>query len=437
MKHPRRLVAVVIDDRKDSIAERDYVDCVKLDKVASYSDIQEKFMPGKRSTRMSMAADLLLIDVNQIESMPGNDGFDLGPRSGVKPLGPLLALPFIARDLCVFAPYSNYWGDDAVTKNGFVMLAVALLLSVGGREKVTLEEAREAVERRATVDTSPQIALIEALRSYRMTLLGKHVQLVDIGRVYQRLIDLQQVSIDTGRNLAMPLSDSEGVLSVDFYAPSGEFDRIELSSLFSDELRFRPVLNPIHLDPVIGALEKWKDKSVEYGGPVLFAAVIGALALCEREGRLIGEAVDEVLRREKSTIDRYLLIRVAMEFAWVQAWHEMLTDHERDNSLIGRVQVILGLRGHGNESVKYRRLLGASVDGKDVVSKEKWRTPFKENYSGTNDAYQLDHNSPGTLTSSERGLCIQFAQDKLRWDGTEWNQEYRSWMMESVELDDN
>jgi hypothetical protein len=427
MTTPRRLTAIVIDDKTDNIDPDEYKQFVKLDQVESYIDIQLKFVQGK-STSKSMAADLLLIDVNQIESMPGDDGFKWTSSPDVKPLGPLLALPFIARDLCAFSPYSNYWRDKSVMENGFVMLSVALLFSVQSRRSFTLNEAREEIEKKATINVSPQIALREALRNFR-ALMGRRVQFVDIGRLYKRLEDLQETHMQDKREVKIPLRDPE-VLSVDFYLPSGELERIEISSLFADLLDFDPSLDPVKLDRVFSQLQVWRSRSVERSGPTLYEMVRKILSLCEKKG--ITTAVEEIRDEYRSEIDRYLLKRMTMEFAWVQAWYEELTRLRNDDlSLIARVRELLGLKGQGDESIKYRRLLGVNTSGKDAVSEGEWRTPFKVSYKTTNDAYQLDHNEPGTLTNMERGYCIQFATEVLRWDGREI--EYRNWMLESVQ----
>lgn len=432
MKQPRRLVAVVIDDQPGRLSQAQYKDFVKLDKVQGYTDIQRKFNNKHQSTRASMVADLLLIDVNLSDNMPP-DNMDWGTQPGIKPIGPLLALPFIARDLCAFAPYSNHWGNATVTDNGFVVLSVSLLLSVVSRKVIDLEKTRETIKSKAesVLVTSPQDALREALQQFRTALVLRPVQFVDIGRLHQRLSELQQTALDVKSPVTMPLRDAEGLLSVDFYLPSGEFDRVELSSLFGDKLDFVSPADPSILHTILGELESWRGNSIEKGGPTLLSAGTEILEICYEQEISVRDAAEQLRRKGHSDIDRYLLYRVAMEFAWVQAWYETLTFNERDRSMIGRVQTILGLKAQGNESNRYRRLLGETVDGKDIVSTNRWRKPFKTEFTGTNDAYQLDQNLPGTLTNIERGLCVQFAQDELRWDGTD--PLYPAWMTESVE----
>jgi hypothetical protein len=111
-----------------------------------------------------------------------------------------------------------------------------------------------------------------------------------------------------------------------------------------------------------------------------------------------------------------------MLFAWVKAWRQSELAKKaklETRSLINRVHEILGLTDLGSPAVRYRRLLADSVGGKDIVSTTQWCSAFKTDYKNTNDAYQLDEDAPAALSGLEKAMCQSYAQEELRWDGTD------------------
>jgi hypothetical protein len=439
-KQPRKLVGLVIDDEAARLNTEKLAPFVTIKQVNSYRAAQRLLLDS--ASKSDLSGDLFLIDVNfEKSSVP--EGLDWGGQSEVKPFGPILALPFLGREVCSFVPYSSYWGDDSVKKNGFVLVAISLLLAATKRERYTLDEVNELISDSVNAEGSNLLstagaALNDALDQFRVTLgTSKRIRFIDVGRTKKRLIELQE-SCTEDTPLPIPLRDDEGVLSIDFSYPPYFTDSIELSSLFADVLRFRGPTDQLILEGIHEILDMWSEKSDETGGYILPEAAKRALARAEGSSDDDGsqipiKAAVELELSTSTVLNKHAVIRTAMLFAWVQAWYDYLTniDRERealDVSLISSVWTALGLGSIKDPAISYRRLLCTTRHNNDVVSDKPWRTPFKSNYSSTNDAYQLDIDEPSLVSPLQKAMCIQYAIDELRWDGS--NPSYPRWMIE-------
>jgi hypothetical protein len=430
-KQPRRLVIFNINDRRGQLVLEKGQNFLTVKEVNSYIAAQKLLITSDQSGG-GRGGDLFLIDVDFGESDYPKD-LEWGVPEDIAPFGPLLALPFLSKEVCVFVPYSNYWGVKGVKMNGFVRVAMSLLLAATKREYFTLDEVGEVLESGTEGDLSQsaKLALEKALKLFRKTLEhSDHIQLLDIEKTYNRLVDLEQAAFDQGASIAVPFCDAEGTLSVNFSYPPYHFDSIELSSLFADVLDFWPPADQGALTDIFAVLERWKRLSIETDGDTLANTVRSVLEECERFP--LPKAIGQVLPAG-SSLSEFAVKRIAMEFAWVQAWYQELTSYAGEDdaerpSLIKRVHTILGLSELNNPAIKYRRLLADTSGDTNTVSEEPWRTKFKLVYSNTNDAYQLDANEPSAISPLERAMCIQYAQDVLDWDGS--NPQYPRWMTE-------
>lgn len=469
--NPRRLITLNINDEAGQIRLGRDQNFLTFREVDSYIAAQELLLADNGTAGGSMA-DLFLIDVNfgRSEIEPG---LEWAAPGDLRPFGPLLALPFLGREMAAFVPYSSYWGDESVSRNGYVLITISLLLAVTRKEVHRLSKVRQLIKAAKTekgLHSTATSALNEALKQYRQSLeTSTNVQFVDVNKTRRRLEALEENMVDLESDLPIPLQDLDGLLSVDFAYPPYHLDSIELSSLFADALEFNPPSEHGDFTKVYEVLERWEQQSIEIGGNTLPEAARAALKRVDDasdnkgEPLTIYEAVD--LEIHGTNLDKHSVRRIAMEFAWVEAWHNRLRNSHRQEeprvtqgefdtldvvaedveqpsrsdglkeiepfSLISMVHRILGIDKMRFPAKEYPRLLCAA---KDQVSEKQWRTPFKLKYEKTNDAYQLDEDGPSALSPLEKAICRQYAQDAFDWDGSNrvvrkiFNPRYPLWM---------
>jgi hypothetical protein len=465
---PRKLIALNINDEAGQIRLGRDQHFISFQEIDSYIAAQELLLAASDTTD-GFRADLFLIDVNfgRSEIEPG---LEWAAPGDLRPFGPLLALPFFGREMAAFVPYSNYWGDESVHKNGYVLVTISLLFAITTKEIHRLSKVRQLIKNAKTdkgLHSTATSALNEALSQYRQSLeTSDFVELVDVKRTLRRLEALEENMADMNFDLPIPLQDAEGILSIDFAYPPFHLDSIELSSLFADALGFTSPSKQGDFTKIYDVLERWGEKSTEVGGNTLAEAAKKALARVEgspdddHNPLTIKEAVN--LETAGSQLDKYSVRRIAIEFAWVQAWYDRLmsaapivakqvrleSDESDDGdahqqpsgpltieqpSLISMVQQALGVDKLRFPAKEYPRLLSNGEN----VSKNDWRTAFKREgeYSGLNDAYQLDQDGPAALSSLEKAMCRQYAQDVLDWDGSNrfvrgiFSPPYPRWMV--------
>ena len=468
-KAPRKLLAIVIDDSMGPLLPKEKQNFFLIKRVVDYLTAQKLMLEFRRQSVGEWGGDLFLVDVDFHLSEYPSDldwGFDV-----LRPFGPLLALPFMGKEVCAFVPYSNHWGDTKVGNNGFVLVATSLLLAAAKQERVMLNEVRAEIADYHSKKGLAQVAgmaLDNALVNYRHVLeTSNRIQLIDIGRTIRRLEALEENMSDLGIALPLPLQDAEGILSIDFAYPPYHLDSIELSSIFADLLNYSQPDKLGAFQLIHEMLQKWLPKSTERGGNLLTEAAKKVLDLTEGSSdddesqMLLDDAISKIMK-ESGLLEEHAIKRTVMEFAWVKAWYEekwdklsrpkpkkrqLMNDDEdapEDNMLnqssavealqtekvplITRVHTSLALNKINNPANKYRRLLCQTVGGTDRVSDKRWRTPFKTEYDGVNDAYQLDQDEPSALLPLERAMCIQYAIDELGWDNKDV--PYPRWMTE-------
>jgi hypothetical protein len=426
---PRLLKALNVNDR-DLLSPAQYRDFIEVQNVQSAVAVQDAL----RSAH-SRYADLFLIDVDmQHTRVPkglqwGDDVFRL--------YGPILALPFLdSTGVSAFFPYSSFWGETSVSNNGFVLVAVSILLSQMYGRPFSLSDVQRHISSSVSDERSlvkeAETALLRCLELFRSRLdADDRVQFVDVEPLIERLQDLE-ASANAERKwpLSLPLTDAEGVLGVDIVVPPHVNESVQLGSLFADSLGFKAPQTPADLTLIFDTLERWKGRSVSRWGDTLYKSVVGALNKCGTRTPLNKAASTTAFVKRGGSA--YQVIRLAMEFAWVRAWR----DEPQQKRRTTRVHEILGLenprtgRVDKNAGNRYKRFLGTSSSKKVDVSAEPWRAPFWATYAGVSDAYKLDTNASGTLTPFERSMCIKYAVDELDWDalGNASEQPYPLWM---------
>jgi hypothetical protein len=461
----RQLVVLnVNDDPHAELKQSSYANFLDVENANSVETVQQ--MLHERGGR---SADVFLVDID-MEKTAIPAGLEWGhPR--FRAYGPLLALPFIGRGAAAFVPYSGYWGNSAVTNNGFVRVALSLLLTRIFDRPFSLEDVGTYIRESTTeigstiLQTSlvqeAGVALTQALEQYRRRLeADENVQFVDVDVTYKRLRDLENQAFleSKGWPLRVPFVDSEGALYLDIRYGASRRDCIQLGSLFADMLSFRAPADQSALTPIYDTLERWKAKSVTARGETLYECVTGILARCQ-EGVPILSAIKEQSDVVES-FNRHQVIRLAMALAWTEAWHVGGLNAQRRTAY---VHELLGLGTSGPDegdaravtaesrhrgqkrippakeqkrafpTTQYNRLLGKVLKNRIEVSDEPFRTPLRQNYASVAEAYGLnDYEDVGRLTHQEKQECIRYAVEELEWDpsaaGTEPWRPYPRWL---------
>jgi len=440
----RKLSAIVIDDDKRSFESLEGREAfIELNVIDSYVAAQNLLLQYRQSFSRR-GGDLFLVDIDFAKSrLPNN--LEWGSYGDLKPFGPLLALPFLGREVCTFVPYSSYWNDETIYKNGFVLIATSLILAASEQRAIRLNDVRREIdesEGECSFGSTVGYALSDALAKYRSVLAKPaRIQLLDIARTKRQLEAVVERIKSSGEVLSIPLQDENGILSIDFAYPPFHLESIELTSLFADLFNFSLSNDLSIFRRIIEILDTWVPSSLELGGYRLPEAAQKLLDITEG----LSDDFDEPLSFDKALetimqgsplLQEHAVKRIAMLFAWIKAWCEdcfaeveaFHSDVESERtSLINRVHTTLAL-DKKDAAILYKRLL-AGKGGKEVSTK-LWRTPFKLHgtYEGVNDAYQLDKDEPSALTTIERFMCIQYAKEVLFWDGQKV--PYPRWMIE-------
>ena len=143
---------------------------------------------------------------------------------------------------------------------------------------------------------------------------------------------------------------------------------------------------------------------------------------------MVGESVDRLAGQFYSKRERpdqyYRLVRLVMLFAWILAWNQ------RAPEKLTAVRAYLGLDGHSNPTMAYKRFLGESTKGKTgelpretvSISTGAYRGAFNEDHNDSaSKAYSLSDYGHGALTGDDKYMCQRYARDELQWhDENEW-----------------
>jgi len=278
--------------------------------------------------------------------------------------------------MSVFVPYSSYWNTPDVINNGYVCVALALVFAAIDGKHVTIEQARDRISYHTVqgqvvpLDASGQSMLNEArtalkngLKLYRSRLLNsKAFKFIDVDRTMSRLDALEATEIDAdAQSELVLLADDSGPLCLTLInGRSRLMEQIELSSLFGDLLdfgrtHFRDCLGLIGNE--LSAFER-KSETVRGGQQATFQLACESLAEC-RTDRHLRDVIDDLANEKGQIVDWDFVRRLAVEFAWVGAWHaRKQRDTEFVHKKLGLTVFVNGeLRMHRHASNLYRRFI--------------------------------------------------------------------------------
>src|ERR1700733_3288902 len=164
----RKLTVINIEDENplDPEAFKGFLHVVSIRSEIGLQRTILKFREG----RCRFAADMFAVDVNFKKMEMPKDLF-WNVEAGVRPLGPLMMLPFLVAGECTaFVPYSNYWRDPAVTKNPYVLLVIATLRATTTGELQSLADAKAYLEEEAanrSLFEEGEQAVLDAVKQFR------------------------------------------------------------------------------------------------------------------------------------------------------------------------------------------------------------------------------------------------------------------------------
>jgi hypothetical protein len=403
------------------------------------------------------------VDFSQAPVPAGLDwGKGIGDRSPLRPFGPLLLLPFLAaRTISVFVPYSSYWFTPEVLRNGYVGVALALIFSVLEDGRFSVQSALDRVadlgkhgirahsaeqsEFAGTAGSSEHStggatsgsmlnesrdALVKGLYAFRNRLLSRSdAPFVDVVRTKERLEALEERACERSEwPMSVPFNDEQGFIGIAFLAtPAGPIEEIQVASFFADLLGFQPPSDGTRLSELYVELDRYSGRSLSFRGGLFanYEYACKALAGCGVGCDL--KSVVEEMMQDGPDLDWEFVRRLAVEFAWVQAWSKGKQKGKSFiHTLLGfRVRQADGkVRMHPNVTNNYRRLI--SVGDEMTLDANSPRRPFK-NRSEEN-RYNLDQDADADLTEMERILCRKYAEEQLRWVEYRSGRTFPMWM---------
>lgn len=438
---PRRLYVLDINDEEDpdfvsQLADKDdhlggFFDGHQL---TSWSEVQQDLAGATPSK-----PDLLLIDVNFQKDGESKD-VDFGLKDGLRPYGPLLALPYLNSRATSGATF--YTGNDPKSdafNNPWVLLALGLIAASQRRRLVasetfyhrqgialperahTVEKFRAAVtEGRPTKRTD---ALIGAMGFYLQSFgaavgsgIIKVTNAASLKREMDRLI-AQLRTEPAGAEVPFPPS-----LYIQFISESHGIERIFLSSFCADILDFRQA--PLTIERA----EKISDRLSGYFTPdPIFNDLMDLIETLHRDELPAWERIDRSILREVPTAsvqDRREMMRLAVLMANIEAWAHLAHEGADLSDVQSEADVPFGLRRliHrrlGVQDNTYRDWLGlprhSNSGSSRKPAKSGDKTPRKYAFSQTLKIPRLDPFDGGSSPSAYLlpGTCLS-EEDQVR-----------------------
>jgi hypothetical protein len=189
--------------------------------------------------------------------------------------------------------------------------------------------------------------------------------------------------------------------------------------LFGDLLDF----GRTHLGDCLGLIGnelsafELKSETVRGGHEATFQLACESLAACGADLHL-RDVIDDLANQKGEIVDWDFVRRLAVEFAWVGAWHKK---KQRDTEFVHKklgltVSVNKKLRMHRHASNLYRRFIQVGNNETDDPNRRTLKL------AGSKEPFCLNEDLPGNLTDLECSLCLQFAYS-IKWYGP-----YPRWM---------
>ena len=370
-------------------------------------DVEELILDDKRPI------DVFLVDVNMDKANGGHpEGLAWGDPDS-RPYGPLLVLPFLhcAQNPASFVPYSHYWGTTAVSTNGYLVVALALLLSAVRQKFVPLANALKYMEDAAEDGKrpvgDPLTALQQGVKSLRKQIAeDDHIKVFDIDDLCSQVNAWQPpvpVPFLAGDGSPLAVSMGNGL----------SYQSVELCSLFLDVLDGVKDANASHIEIIRKELTVWQRKSTALG---LYRRAIAGLRAIEHSTEAIeqesrGRRVKkrDSLKKQKELVDIRCLDKDCRRLAFLLAWVELSCENQGSSGPAART---------------------ISADARHTKAGVKYTSNPTQIYKRVCTSVRCTADGPGAewhLTPGEKYACQIYADNELKWKNTGSN-PWPDWM---------
>jgi len=403
----------------------------------------------ERNKDVFQPMDLLFCDVNFEKSATQHSGdvlWSVDPRATpIAGYGPLLALPFIsATPWSMLIPFSNYWTESNVRSNGYILLSLALMLTLTtGRPQSTRDALAQIDEWKQSGEINFETFLRQFLPKLRERIRtlstgnNQRVRICGVDATIQALEMWKLLAEKEGfSSRRVPFEFNGQPICVEIIDVSDRANEklhlINVSSLFADLLDFQKPRDCTPIDRIIGELKSvWK--KCNSGSPIRSLYDIASTLLLNympevpgeekkkathwgndwkvAEGSPLKRLIVEVFLVREGSAEFYSVVRLAMLLAWVRAWYVRATQMPNCD-LQQLVYQFLGSTRLSTPSRDYVRLLGAN--GGKSVGTGPHRHAFRTVQGDSNKvdvlaAYCLSSEDESIeLTPEERAQCRYF-----------------------------
>jgi len=442
---PRNLNVLNVDDKPPSTRGLDaYVSFRRIEALLDAC----KLMLGKRNRLADFPVDLLFCDVNMEEAKEGNTATILwsvkDKEDKLPAYGPLLALPFLSTcSWCQIVPISSYWTSGNVKFNGYVLVALAMILSMIDGTPRSMADAARQIPNWDLGESNPKKMLQKYLPQLRAALLKRRseerVTIWGVDRTIECLKQWKQQAVRTQFREKLPLTlDKEPICLELIDEDTKEVHLIHISSLFSDVLGFAVPTDGVPIDSIIAELrDRWASHSFPLSVKTPYQAARRSLFpflpdagddKSEEQRRRVHwkpqPGVDGPWLKLKLTEDYklnaksaefFFAVRLAMLFAWVRAWYLVKKLHLPQGDMRQNVYHFLGCTRYSTPQTDYKRLLGSD----DAFGTDQYTRPFRPperclKSNGRPDilkGYALDDEDGDIVLSEyEKVLCAHFVE---------------------------
>lgn len=433
----RRIRLFFIDDDPPVIP----APSIEIIRLESLSDVQDMLIGGERPP-----ADLIVCDVNmEKRELDHPEEVIWGAEGALPGYGPLLALPFLRSEIiCEFAAASSWW--IRVRNDGYVLVAIALLLSVISRRPYGLQEARawidEQVQAREVLlkraaggsPTADALGNPEPGITISAGLVGLRRKLVAACEQSRLTISGLETTLQALRSWKRGklVEEDGGPARIELLYPDRS-DSIALNSLFADVLSFAEVPDAGQVDQIASELQAWIDRDTcfqfprttdlyEHAAQLLINRLPQKRDLKPKTSSLSNGLKERARAAGNATgLDQHLLIRTTIIFAFLRAWYferilvGIYDAAEGTFNLMDWAYWFLDIHPRNRPHNPFNRLLGAEINKRIYISTERHRHPFDSSAKSVFAAYSaLKSNKRLDLTAAEKSLGRRFIADATR-----------------------
>jgi hypothetical protein len=348
-------------------------------------------------------------------------------------------------------PFSNFWPSSAVLDNGYVLVTLAIILSVMRGEHIDIVEARDEIiekvagpikegskeqngsglpakdelvpgltdgsedETHFGFPTDALVGLQQGLRGIRSKIQNGCIDGQFRISGARALRDEVKYWMDAGlkgdelRSVIFKLDPK-----IQIIYSSHSVDSISLLSLFGDILNFSLPYDANQFVPIERVLARWAGikGAISLNIDDVYRTAKRLLVQFLRpgeEGEDYPPPLDKRIPRSYVGDERYLLIRATMLLAFTRAWYVVTVQRRCGfQNVMERAYWFLGMDqlSPSNRSYRLKQLLG---DRRKVYrGTSAYRAPFNKRYTKPHEAYSLERNVPSVLDDFERNLCFRF-----------------------------